>query len=214
MREKSGGIDPSEHTLPFDIKSSSVLSTSGKESDVHLLEVKNGKDSTVPIVLKENRLAEFPTDQQMKKFKGFYDFIKNDSEFGKFVIDSSFIKAKRSPSEPVRSYVVQKPLSGRRVEALSDKELYADPEILPELLEFINASISIIKRAGEHDRKIPDLYSDTRYFLGNFLHDPRYSGNIFISDRDPKNKQRVHFIDVGQVSGPAKDRPLKKCLLK
>ena len=66
--------------------------------------------------------------------KALYETMKADPAFGKFIIDTHFIKAQRSAGEPARAYLIQNFVEGKRVDEMSDEEIYRDKELVGELL--------------------------------------------------------------------------------
>jgi hypothetical protein len=204
---------PGENLLPFRTEKSELYAQSGKESDIYKTTVKDSGDQYREIALKENRKVELADPEQMLKLKQFYDFLKNDPNLGKFVIESGFVKAQRSAGEPAKAFIVQKFIPGKRIDEITDKEISSDRQLASELLEFVRACIIMLEASKAEPKKVPDLYADKKFFLGNLLHNPRYTGNLIISDRDANLSQRVHFVDAGSLSGPAKEYGKFKNLL-
>lgn len=204
---------PQRDLLPFRVEESELHEQSGKESYVSKLTVKDQEGQDRQIALKENKKVELASLEEMVKLKEFYEFLKNNEKLGKFVIDSSFIKAQKSQGEPAKAFIVQKFIAGKRIEEMSDKELYSDRALVLELLEFVGACIEMLQESGNEPRKIPDLYADRRKILGNLLHNPRYTGNIVITGQTENLTQRVHFVDAGSLSGPGKEYGILKKLL-
>lgn len=202
---------PERDLLPFDIRESEVLSHQGKESDIKRLKVKDNSGNEQKRILKETRIAEVSNqdDTEIQKLKANYEFLKNHPKFGKFVIQTDFVKAQSSELEPAKAYLVQQPIEGKRLDDISDKELYSDPELLKELLGFVEASIEILEETKNLPGKIPDLYADKKWFLGDFLHNPRYSGNIVVADKTENQHQRIHFVDSGTIFGAGREKPPK-----
>ena len=72
-----------------------------------------------------------------------------------------------------------------------------------ELLEFIDGALAVLKEARETKRPTPDFRrfmesnQSFRAMIGGLLSDPRYSENIFISDKSDESGQRVSFVDTG-----------------
>ena len=203
-----------ENTLPFKIQESQLLSDSGEELEVQQMIVKDNTDVDRNLVLKESRSVELANNIEMQKLKSFYEFMKNDPDFGKFVIDTHFVKAQSNSTEPARAYLVQKFIPGKRIDEMTDEEIYNDRALAAELLEFVKASISMLEKTKSTPEQTPDFYADKKSFLGNALHNPRYSGNILIADSQLKKAQRVYFVDTGTLFGPGHDKSFLKTLLR
>lgn len=190
---------PSENELPFKISEAELLSDKGSESDVFALEVESTDKLRKRIILKESRLVELADDEEMQKQKKFYEALKYHPNFGKFVTDTSFVKARKNSKDNAHNYKVQKSIKGVRVDQLSDADINKDKELVKELIEFINASIEVLEGYKEDPAKKPDFYADTRKFLGNFLNNPRYSGNILVSGKEENLSTRIHFVDASPI---------------
>lgn len=194
---------PKENRLPLDIDKSEAVGK-GLESTVWRVEVK--KEGAKSVVLKETREQQFATEKEMKASKEFYEYLKNFPGFGKFVPDTLYFKAQKTAGENPHAYALQHLMEGKPINKISDNELYKDPVLVQQLLEFVNGAIAILKETRRKRRSRPDFYashsSDLQaVILSNFLFNSRYSDNIFITDKPDRNDQRVFFIDTGaQVS--------------
>ncbi len=191
---------PQKNELPLNIKESRAIAK-GHESTVWGVEAEN-KEGIKQVVLKETREQKFATEEEMQESKKFYEYLKNFPGFGKFVPDSLYFKARESADKNPQAYVLQHFMEGKTINKVSDEELYKDPALVHQLQEFIDASIAILQEARRSKKIKPDFHksygSDLRaVVLSNFLFDPRYSDNIFITDEPDKNGQRIFFIDTG-----------------
>ncbi len=201
-----------EDRLPFNIEESKTLTSSGKESDIEHMIVKDKTDASREMVLKENRTVELSGDIEMQKLKRFYEFMKNDPDFGKFVVDTHFIKAQRNADEPAKAFLVQKFIPGKRIDKMTNEEIYRNKALTAELLEFAKASVAMLEKTAVNPEYTPDFYADKENFLGNFLHNPRYSGNILVADESQNLPHRVYFVDSGTLFGPGHDQGFMKRL--
>jgi hypothetical protein len=199
--------------LPFDIQNTELHTATGKESNVYKMDVNDLHGNERQIALKENKKIELADDVEMQKLKSFYDYLKNDPYLGKFVIESHFVKAQKTPGEPARAYIVQNFISGKRIDEVSNEEMYADANLKAELIQFIDACVLLLEGSGNDPTKVPDLYADRKVFLGNLLHNPRYTGNVIITPPNAGFVQRVHFIDAGSLLGSTKEYGILKKML-
>lgn len=198
-------ILPEENELPFNIKESSELARGG-ESTVWKADVKGSDDKDRRITLKQVRREEFASDEEMQKSKAYYDYLRSFRDFGKFIPDTLYVKARTTSRDTPRAYAVQRLIEGKPVNKFSNVELYKDPELVRQLLEFADETIMIMKKTREEKRIKPDFgnpyYEDTKsMFFANFLLDPRYSNNIVIADKPDANGQKVFFVDTGANVG-------------
>jgi hypothetical protein len=193
---------PERNQLPLDIQDSRQLAQSG-ESDVWRAEIKDSNSQDRKIALKQNRQEAFASDEEMQRSKKFYDYLKSSPEFGKFVPDTLYFKARMAEGEPVRSYCIQELLSGKTINRLSDAELYKDPEVKQQLLEFIDATVAILRATRKEWKVKPDFGKspdddENGTLMANVKLNPRYSNNILITDAPDENGRRVFFIDTGE----------------
>ncbi len=198
--EKPGAI-PEKNELPLDISKSEILAQGG-ESTAWKASVKNEGREDKHIALKEVRREQFASDAEMHASKEFYDFLKNFPKFGKFVPDTLYFKARMSPDSNPRAYSIQQVFEGKSMDKFGDDELYKDPTLVRELLEFANGAIRILQETRERGMIKPDLGrtadSDTHAtILSNYLLNPRWTSNVVITERPDENGQRVFFVDTG-----------------
>ncbi len=187
-----------ENRLPFDIQEMGPLGKGGV-SEVSRASVKAHSGETQEIALKAHRSIEAGTLEQIKLMKQQYEFLQQDPDFGKFVVDTYFIRAQKTSEDPPQAFLIQSLVEGKRIDELEDKDLYADKKLVAELLEFVKAAISMLEKTKDRPDLRPDFFGNQKQFLGNFLHNPRYSDNIMIADEPEKNGQRVRFVDSGTM---------------
>ena len=164
-----------------------------------LAQNKEGQDEL--IVLKQVRKEAFASEEEMQASQKFYSFLKNFPGLGKFIPDTLYFKARVTSDSNPQAFRLQHFIEGKPADKLKDEELYADPAVIRQLLEFIDIAIELLHTARENKTLAPDLmrtpeFSNTRVMLGGLLADPRYSSNIFISNEPDKNGQRVFFVDT------------------
>jgi len=199
-KEKSFSL-PEENTLPLRIKDSERL-VDGGESTVWktLTQDKNQVDKMV--ALKQVRKEVFASEEEMKKSQEFYKFLKNFPEFGEFVPDTLYFKAKLTSDSDPQAFCLQSFIEGERIDRLKDEEIYNDPAVIHQLLDLSGAAIKILQETRENKTHKPDFMwtpeaGKWRALLGAWLADPRYSSNIFIANKPDKEGRRVFFIDTG-----------------
>ncbi len=113
-----------------------------------------------------------------------------------------YFKAQMTRDSAPQLFRLQRFLEGRPVDRMADEELYRDPAVMRQLLEFIDGALAILKAAREQKALMPDfrhaIESDERLriTIGGLLLDPRYSGNIFITDQPDAHGERVFFVDT------------------
>jgi hypothetical protein len=193
---------PEKHQLPLKMEDSELLARSG-ESDVWRADVKDSNEQERKIALKQNRREEFASDEEMQRSKNYYEYLKNFPGFGKFVPDTMYFKARVEEGGPAQSFCLQELLPGKTINRLTDAELEQDPEVVRELLEFVDATIAILHATREENKVKPDFGKspddDTHgTHMANSMLNPRYSNNIFITDAPDENKRRVFFVDTGE----------------
>ena len=192
---------PKKNTLPLNIEASKKHAT-GAESTVWKTDVTDVEGAKQMIALKEVRKEAFADEGEMRKSQKFYEFLKNFPGFGKFVPETLYFKAQLTPDSPPQAFCIQKFIKGERIDRIKDDELYKDPEIIKQLLEFIDASVKILQATREDKMHKPDFMwapepSGFKIRIEATLSNPRYSSNIFIADKPDKNGQRVFFVDTG-----------------
>ncbi|MBI4114392.1 MAG: hypothetical protein HY445_00950 [Candidatus Niyogibacteria bacterium] len=192
---------PQNNELPLNIRESKKH-TEGLESIVWKTLVQNKDEQEKLVALKQIKREQFATDEEMRKSKEFYDFLKGFPKFSKFVPDTLYFKARMSSGEKVGGYALQHFWEGKSLDKIKDEELYKDPDVVRQLLEFANAASEILQKTRKEKIPKPDFYTaynaDTRaVILGTVLANPRYSTNVVISEKPNENGQRVFFIDTG-----------------
>lgn len=195
---------PEEHKLPLRIKELESHAH-GSESTVWKVLAKNPEDQEQLIALKQIRKESFASEAEMQKSKEFYDFLKNLPEFGKFVPDTLYFKARVSEGDEPQAFALQRFIEGTSIDQMNDEELYSDHAVAQELLSFARASLSAIEIARGRKAPKPDFGTSQEanqraVVLGNYFLNPRYSTNIVISEK-PEHGQRVFFVDTGQNMG-------------
>jgi len=191
-----------EDRLPFNIQESKKLSTTGGENEIERMQIKGKSGAELDMILKESKFVALADDAEMQRLKSTYEFMKNDPDFGRFVIDTNFVKAQRNATEPAKAYLVQKFIPGRRIDEISNKEIYGNKTVAAELLQFVRAAILMLEKTKSDPQHKPDFNADTKTFLGKFLHNPRFSGNILVADSAANLPQQIYFVDTGAVFGP------------
>ena len=192
---------PEDNELPLNIQESG-RHAEGAESTVWKTLVQDQKEQDKLIALKQIRREQFASDEEMQKSKSFYDFLKSFPEFGKFVPDTLYFKARVSPNDKPQAFALQKFRGGKSIDQIKDSELYKDPVIVQQLLEFANAAAKILQKTREEKMQKPDFgtaFSSSIYAIiaGNQFAYPRYSTNIVISEKPNETGQRVFFVDTG-----------------
>ncbi len=196
---------PENNELPLQIEESEPNEEQGRDTKVWKIKVPKG-EKTESFALKQVRKDEFATEEEMKKSKEFYDFIKGHEKFGAFVPDTLYFKARENSKDTPHAYRLQRLLEGRGIDKISDEELYADPSLMKELLRFIDATKEIIEESRQQKGHVPDLYGNK--VLANYLFNPRYTSNVIIADRANPEGHRIFFIDtnpqIQQLEGAGK----------
>lgn len=193
-----------KNELPFSIGHESLVSDKGHEFKVSELLVEDAGHKGRRIAFKEAKLVELDSEAEMLKEKRFYESLKKHPKFGKFVVETNFVIGKRKADDERKAFRVQKLLKGKPIAEVPNGQLYGDAETVKQLIEFIDASLAILEEQGEKATGRPDLlsserWSNTIWALANFLHNPRYSNNILISDKETEHSGRVHFIDTAPM---------------
>jgi len=203
--EKPGPI-PEKNELPLRIIESEEFEHQGMESTVAKVKVLDKDEQEKLIALKKVKREEFASVEEMKRAKEFYDYLKNLPGFSKFVADTIFLKAREIPGENPHAYRLQKLISGKRLDELTDEKLYSEPDLVAQLLEFIDAAINAFEQASKADMGSPDFYGNK--MLANYFFNPRYSSNVVIADRPDETGNRIFLVDVSkqvqQASGIGK----------
>ncbi len=199
----SGDRLPEENALPLRV-GESRKGPVHKDSALWKVAAQNPEGLERMIALKQVKREAFGTQEEAVADKKFYEFLKS-SPVGRFVPDTLFFRAKMTKDSPEKGQLfrVQRLIDGRSVDKIPDEELYRDPEVMRELLEFIDGALAVLKEARETKRPTPDFRrfmesnQSFRAMIGGLLSDPRYSENIFISDKSDESGQRVSFVDTG-----------------
>ncbi len=184
---------PEENELPLKISKSEASAHQGRESALTDIKLE-GKDQA--FALKEVKKEEFASIEEMKKSKDFYDHLKRMPGLGKFVLNTSFFSARETAQENPHAYRIQKLVEGKRLDELKDEELYSDPELTKQLLDFVDSAIESLKKANESKEGSPDFYGDKLAAI--YLYNPRYSGNIIIADKPDENGRRIFLVDTSR----------------
>jgi pimeloyl-CoA synthetase len=184
---------PEKNELPLKIAESKAFPHQGRDSSLTNIKIEKGDAS---MALKEVRKEEFASLEEMKKSREFYDYLKKMPGLGKFVLDTSFFQARKTAEENPHAYRIQKIVEGKRLDELRDKDLYSDPELSKQLLDFVNSAIEALKKANESKEGSPDFYGDKLASI--YLYNPRYSGNIMIADKPDEMGRRIFLVDTSK----------------
>jgi len=192
---------PKRNELPLDVQASENVAEGG-ESTVWRVQARTPEAEDRLIALKQVRKESFASDEEMKKSKDFYDFLKSFPDFGTFVPDTLYFKARMTPDDPAGAYMLQHFVEGRSIDTMADDELYRDPVVVEQLLAFTKAAAHVIEATREDRRHRPDFgtaFSASLYaiMVDNYLSNPRYTTNIVITNEPDKSGQRVFFVDTG-----------------
>jgi hypothetical protein len=196
-----GGPLPEEHTLPLRI-SKSEKRAEHDDSVVWDATVKDYEGIEKRIALKQVKRENFATPEEMHAEKTFYRFLKDFPGFGKFVPESMYFRARMTKDAEPQLFRIQPFIEGRAVDRMTDEELYRDPEVVRQLIEFIDDALAVLKTARDEKRLTPDFRhaiersEPLRATIGGLLADPRHSGNIFVADQKNETGQRVFFVDT------------------
>jgi len=193
---------PEDNMLPLKVGESKKGPEHG-DSTLWKVAAQNPEGIEKMIALKQVKREEFATPEAMRADKEFYEFLKEFPGFGKFVPDTMYFKAQMTKDAAPQFFRLQKFIEGRAVDRMADEELYRDPAVIQQLLELIDGALAILKEAREQKKPTPDFRhaiesnEPLRTTIGGLLSDPRYSGNIFVSDQPNESGQRVFFVDTG-----------------
>ena len=192
---------PEKNELPLKISAQEHIAESG-ESSVYRTDVQNPKGHEQAIALKQNRKEIFASDEEMHKSKEFYDFLKAFPGFGKFVPETLYFKARMTSDSAPQAFAIQHFLKGKTIDQIPNEELYKDPAVVQQLIEFAHEAIAILQQTREEKSLKPDFGTagtadaDAQRY-GNTFGNSRYTTNILISDSPNENGQRVFFVDTG-----------------
>ncbi|MHB8860454.1 MAG: hypothetical protein ACYC48_01825 [Minisyncoccota bacterium] len=192
---------PEKHELPLNISGHKHIAESG-ESSVFGATVQDSEEKERNIALKQNRREAFASDEEMQKSKEFYEFLKAFPGFGKFVPDTLYFKARMTSADAPQAFAIQSLLKGRTLDEIPDAELYVDPEVVKQLLEFAHAAIDILQQTRQAGSLKPDFgvagtASAEAQREGNTFGNSRFTTNVLVADAPDEQGRRVFFIDTG-----------------
>ena len=192
---------PEKNELPLNISKQKHIAESG-ESSVWRADVQDSNKLERLIALKQVRREAFASDEEMKISKEFYEFLKTFPEFGKFVPETLYFKARMTADQSPQAFAIQHFLAGRTIDQIPDEELYKDPEVIRQLIKFAHAAVTILQETRKKKSFKPDFgtagtASEKAWRYGNRFGNSRYSTNIFITDNPQENGERVFFVDTG-----------------
>jgi hypothetical protein len=192
---------PQENSLPLNIHKQEHVAESG-ESNVWKTGVQDSKSEERSIALKQVRRETFASDEEMQQSKKFYEFLKGFPEFGKFVPETLYFKARMTSADTPQAFIIQNLLRGKTIDEIPSDQLYKDHEVVRQLLEFARAAVHILQVTRQEGSAKPDFgtagtaHSNAQR-QGNLFGNSRYTTNLLISDQPDKNGQRVYFVDTG-----------------
>ncbi len=203
---------PEKNELPLNIKQSAKHVEAG-ESTVWQARVEKGEVQEENIALKQVRKQAFATEQEMRANQEFYRFLKDNPDFGKFVPDTLYFKARMTAESPAQAWRIQQIVEGQPIDQMKDEELYKNREVVKQLLEFTEAAMKIMQTAKEEKKLSPDLMhypgpADMRTRLGGWLLDPRYSGNIVVANEPNAEGRQVFFMDTAANADERGKKPI------
>ena len=154
------------------------------------------------IALKQIRREAFASDREMRTSREFYEFLKGFPGFGKFVPDTLYFKARMTSADAPQAFAIQHFLKGRTIDQIPNDELYKNPIVVRQLIEFAQAAIKILQETRKQKSLKPDFgtagtAADEAQRYGNRFGNSRYSTNILITDSPDENGERVFFVDTG-----------------
>ncbi len=201
MERPSAPHLPEDNRLPLKVNESEHIAESG-ESTVWKMGIQDSRGNEQHIALKQNRREAFASDEEMQKSKEFYEFLKSFPGFGKFVPETLYFKARVAEGDTPQAFAIQSLLEGRTLDEIPDEELYRDPEVVKQLIEFAHAAIDILqqtRRAGtlKPDFGVAGTASEEAQRQGNTFGNSRFTTNVLVSDAPDEHGQRVFFIDTG-----------------
>lgn len=190
---------PEENQLPLKIESSEKIVSPGMETSVYRADISNpSTEDLEKKILKEVKKVSFSSLEEAVASKKFYDFLKSNPKFAKFVPSTLYFIARMQEGEDAKSYRLQKEIVGETIDSIPDEKLYEDIELDKELLDCVNGLIELFEEQIESNGDLPDLYG--RKLLPNLLFNPRHTTNIMISEKPDENGQRVFFVDTSKQS--------------
>jgi len=199
--EKLSPHIPEENKLPLNIKHNEIIVKSG-ESNVWKAEVQDREKLERLIALKQVRNEVFANDKEMHKSKDFYEFLRKFPKFEKFVPKTLYFKARMTSMDTPQAFAIQHYLKGKTLDQIPDDELYKEPNVVRQLLEFAHVAIAILRDTRKRKSPKPDFGTagnadTTAQRYGNRFGNSRYSTNILITDKPEENGQSVFFVDTG-----------------
>ena len=211
--EKPTSRIPERNELPLNISAHEHIAESG-ESSVFRTDVQDSKEQGHTIALKQNRRETFATDEEMRKSKEFYDFLKAFPGFGKFIPETLYFKARMTSDDAPQAFAIQHFLKGRTIDQIPNEELRKDPIVVRQLIEFAHEAIAILQQTREKKSLKPDFGTagtadaDAQRY-GNTFGNSRYSTNILITDSPDESGQRIFFVDTG-VNADERINPIRQ----
>lgn len=192
---------PRKNKLPLDIRENNPIAESG-ESNVWKAQVQDSRAQERHIALKNIRREAFATDEEMQASKKFYEFLKAFPGFGKFVPETLYFKAKMTEDGPAQAFVIQNLLEGKTLDEIPNEELYRNPEVIKQLIEFARAAVHILQETRKSGSLKPDFgtaYTATKEAQreGNMFGNSRFTTNVLVSTVPDEKGQRVFFVDTG-----------------
>ncbi|HYF04675.1 MAG TPA: hypothetical protein VEA59_00735 [Patescibacteria group bacterium] len=211
---------PAENSLPFKFADATTIGE-GKDSVVdkiraEVTETQSGVELK-DMALKEMKREEYADIDEMKKSKGYYEFLKQFPEFGKFVPETTFFVAKKTEGEKPHGYSIQKFLPGRRLFEVPKQELYENKENLAQLLEFAKAALQVIEACEKDTNLTPDFGASGSGFrnqiMTGLLNSPRHTTNVMLTDFPNESGKKISFVDVGIRTSARKEKPVVKQII-
>lgn len=147
----------------------------------------------------------------MHKSKEFYDFLRAFPGFGKFVPETLYFKSRITSASAPQAFAIQQFLKGRTIDQMSDDELYKDPAVVQQLLEFAHTAVNILQETRQQRSFKPDFgtagtATEEAQRYGNRFGNSRYTTNLLITDKPTENGERVFFVDTGVNADERTDR--------
>ena len=169
------------------------------DTDVYRAEVSRpGAENPEAKILKEVKREDFDSLTEAVASKKFYEFLKSNPKFAKFVPSTLYFVARMQEGKNAKSYRLQKEIVGKTIDSIPDEELYKDAELDKELLDCIDGLIELFEEQLESGGDLPDIYG--KKVLPNLLFNPRHTTNIMVSETPDENGRRVFFVDTSKQS--------------
>ncbi len=192
---------PKENELPLDIKKSEKFKSPGMETNIYKTDVVGHSEEpgkTEKIILKEVKREDFDSLEEAEASKRFYEFLKSDPKFSKFVPSTLCFVARMNEGGSAKSYRLQRHIDGQTIDSIPDEELYKDKKLDEELLECVDGLIDIFEKQQEEKGDLPDLYGQK--IVANTLFNPRHTTNLMIAGKPDEKGQRIFFVDTSKQS--------------